>query len=287
MGRFSEAKAEALEGLAHDPEDAHLHSVLAHSLLGLNDPVQGYSFMEKAVALAPHDPELLAELGLFQLAVNRRKTAVETLRSARSINPDSRQVLLLSVHVLLSDPKIKTPIIRDEILREARAVAEGAVLAHPNSAAAHTADGRVHLAEKNAASAEASARRALEIDPNNAHALTLLGQALAKQGRTHDAGELYIQASRADPTSDQALEELRSLSAGKMILLGVVLFALFGVLASLGGPSLLVVPLIMVLAIGGIVVLGDFMSKRSQKRTASKRLNPDAQDILDQDRRYR
>jgi len=287
MGRYAEAKEASLEGLSQDPDDAYLLSILAHSLLGLNDPVQGYSFMEQAVALEPHDPELLAELGIFQLAVNQRKKAVQTLRSARSINPDNRRVLLLSIHVMLTDPNIKRPILRDNILREARAVAEGARLAHPDSASVHTADGRVHLAAKDAASAEDSARRALAIDPNNANALTLLGTALAKQGRTHDAGELYIQATRADPSSSDALEELRSLSAGKMILLGIALFVMFGVLASIGGPSLLVVPLIMVLAIGGIVFLGDMLSKRSQKKTASKRLNPDAQDILDQDRRLR
>lgn len=286
-GRYSEAREAAVQALGRDPENPALLSLLGRSFLGLNDPVQAHSFMTQAVALAPGDASLVAMLGLTELAAGSQSQAVQTLRNARSIDPDNLYVLQLSTYVLLADSKIKNPLTRKGVLQEAQAVAEGAVSAHPDSAGAHIARGKVHLAAKEYSEAEETARYALAIEPNNADALTLLGVATAKQGRTHDAGDFFIQASRADPTRSDALDELRSISTGRMVLLGVVLLVLFGFLGTIGGPSLLVVPLIMVGAIGGVVVLGEMMTKRSQQTTAKRKLRTDAQDILDQDRKLR
>ena len=286
-GQYSKARQAAVEALAREPEDAYLHSLIGRAYLGLNDPLQAHSFVSKAVALAPGESSFLAQLGIIELTAGNQRQAAETLRSARSIDPDNLYVLNLSISVLLADPKIRNPLRRDAILDEASAVADGAVSAHPNSPSAHIARARVHVAAKEYAEAEDSARYALAIEPNNADALTLLGKAAAKQGRTHDAGDFLIQASKADPTSDQALSELRSISSGWLILLGVVVIAGSIFLGTIGGPTLLVIPLIMAAAIGGIVMLGDMLSKWSERNTARRKLHPDAQDILDQDRKFR
>lgn len=286
-GRYRDAREAAVEALSRDPENPLLLSALSRSFLGLNEPLQAHSFASQAVAQAPGSADLVALLGLTELAAGSQKKAAETLRNARSIDPDNLYVLQLSVYVLLADPKVKSPLTRSNILLEARAVADGAVSAHPDNARAHITSGRVHLAAKEYAEAEEAARYGLAIEPNNAEALTLLGMATDKQGRTHDAGDFFVQASKADPTSSDALDEMRSMSTGWMILLAVSLLLLFGFLGSIGGPSLLVVPLIMVGAIGGVVVLGDMMTKRSQRKTARKKLRPDAQNILDQDRKLR
>ena len=278
MGRYREAKAEALEGLKRDPENPHLLCVLAHSLLGMNDPVQGHSFMTQAVALQPSNPELIAELGLFELAIGQYSKAVDTVRSARSINPDNRRVLLLSIQVLLADPALENPLKRTDVLHEARAVADGAIDAHPFDPSVHVAHGQVHLAAKDAPEAESSARRALELEPDNASALNLLSTALNKQGKSNDAGELRTQAMPAYPTSSNPMPEPRSLSAGRAVLAIAIFFVLSVVLAGIGGPALLVVPVIMAIAIGSIVMIGDFLSTRSNSRTVSDPKDQDPND---------
>ena len=278
MGRYREAKAEALEGLKRDPENPHLLCVLAHSLLGMNDPVQGHSFMTQAVALQPSNPELIAELGLFELAIGQYAKAVDTVRSARSINPDNRRVLLLSIQVLLADPALENPLKRTDVLHEARAVADGAIDAHPFDPSVHVAHGQVHIAAKDAAEAESSARRALELEPDNASALNLLSTALNKQGKSNDAGELGTQAMSAYPTSSNPMPEQRSLSGGRAVLAIVILFVLSVVLAGIGGPTLLVVPVIIAIAIGSIVMIGDFLSTRSNSRTVSDPKDQDPND---------
>ena len=278
MGRYREAKAEALEGLKRDPENPHLLCVLAHSLLGMNDPVQGHSFMTQAVALQPSNPELIAELGLFELAIGQYSKAVDTVRSARSINPDNRRVLLLSIQVLLADPALENPLKRTDVLHEARAVADGAIDAHPFDPSVHVAHGQVHIAAKDAAEAESSARRALELEPDNASALNLLSTALNKQGKSNDAGELRTQAMPAYPTSSNPMPEQRSLSAGRAVLAIAIFFVLSVVLAGIGGPALLVVPAIMAIAIGSIVMIGDFLSTRSNSRTVSDPKDQDPND---------
>lgn len=284
-GQYQEAKQVALAGLHENPNNAYLLSALARAFRGMKDPVQALKFAEQAVALVPHEAELLAELGYMQRACNADDKAVETLRSARSLEPDSRFVMLVSIDILLSHPKIKSR--RSTLLQEARDVADAGVLASPNSSSVHVADGRVHLAQKQLTAAEVAARRALGIDANNASALTLLAEATAKQGRTHEAGDYYVQAGRADPTSEGAIEGLREMSNGRIVFLVIVLILIFVILASIGGPSLLVMPLLMAGAIGAIVFVGDAMTKHSQKRNAERKLNPDAQNILDQDRRQR
>ncbi len=286
VGRFREARQAALEGLADEPEDAYLHSALARAFRGLNDPLQALSFSEKAVALDPHAAELVAELGYMQLFSGDPDQAVETLRSARSLEPDNSFVIRVSVAVLLGHPKAAKQRGR-ELLVEARAVADGGVQAHPHHPSMHVASGRVHLAEKQHSGAEVAARHALSIDPTNVSAMTLLADVLAKEGRTHEAGDVYVQAAIADPTSDYALDGLRDVSSGRIVLLAAIIVLLCVVLASIGGPSFIVLPVIMAVVIGAIVFVGDALTKRSEKKTASRKLNPKAQSILDQDRRLR
>ncbi len=247
----------------------------------MEDPVQALKFAEQAVAIEPHDAELLAELGYMQRACNATGKAVETVRAARAIDPTSRFAMLVSIDILLSGGSRRE---RTSMISEAREVADAGVLAHPNSSAMHVADGHVHLAQKQVTAAEVSARRALNIDPNNAAALNLLAAATAKQGRTHEAGDYYVQAGRADPTSDDAIDGLRQISNGRIVFLAVVLILVFVILGSIGGPSFLVLPFLMAASIGAIVFIGDAMTKQSQKRTASRKLSPEAQNILDQDR---
>lgn len=280
-GQFRDAKEAALAGLSEDPNNAYLLSALARSLRGMEDPVQAHKFAEQAVAIEPHDSELMAELAYMQRACNASAKAVETARAARALDPTSRFAMLVSVDILLSGTSRRE---RASMILEAREVADAGMLAHPNSCAVHVADGHVHLAQKQVTAAEVSARRALNIDPNDAAALTLLAAATAEQGRTHEASDYYVQAGRADPTSNDAIDGLRQLSNGRIVFLAVVLILIFVILGSIGGPSFLVLPVLMAASIGAIVFIGDAMTKQSQKRTAARKLSPEAQNILDQDR---
>lgn len=285
-GQYREAKELALTELSQSPNDANLLSAIARSYRGLNDPVQALSFAQRAVAAEPHDAEFLAELAYMQDLCGAGDAALETVRSALSIDPNNHFVIMIAVSLLTHARRSRRA--RDRaMVEEARTVVDGGVIAHPDSSSMHVADGRVHMAQRQYAGAEVSARHALEIDPHNASAMMLLADATAKQGRTHEAGDVYVQAAKADPTSDNALAGLREISSGRLVFLVVVLGLVFVILASLGGPSIIVMPLIMAGAIGSIVFLGDALTNRAEKKTAARKLSPNAQSILDQDRRLR
>jgi len=91
---------------------------------------------------------------------------------------------------------------------KARATADEAVGAAPDSAAAQLASGDALLAQGLAPQAEAAYRRASEIEPGSAPALTGLARALAAQGRAAEALEIARAATEADAHSAEALAAL-------------------------------------------------------------------------------
>jgi Tfp pilus assembly protein PilF len=87
----------------------------------------------------------------------------------------------------------------------ARATADKAVQAAPDSAASEIASGDAFLTQGLAREAEAAYRRATKAEPRSAVALTGLARALAAQGRAADALDTARAATKADPHSAEAL----------------------------------------------------------------------------------
>jgi tetratricopeptide (TPR) repeat protein len=89
-------------------------------------------------------------------------------------------------------------------LPAARETAEKAVKAGPSSAAAHLSLGDALLAAYLGKEAEAAYKRASEIDPRSAVALSGLARALAAQGKAEPALESAHSAAKADSHSGEA-----------------------------------------------------------------------------------
>ena len=90
-----------------------------------------------------------------------------------------------------------------EATAKARAAAERALIVSPQLAAAHLARGNVlQFADLDWRGAEAEYRRALELEPNNGYAATLLGDQLATFGDVDQAIELTRKALATDPLQD-------------------------------------------------------------------------------------
>lgn len=126
--------------------------------------------------------------------------AAVAFRRAIELDPDFAPPyagLAVAIHL---GPPIKHTSLREKT-EEARVFAEKAFALAPNLAETHAVLGLLRLDESDfdAVAAEASLRRAIELDPSVMNAYNWLNSALIYQGRRDEAHQVKLQGLRVDP----------------------------------------------------------------------------------------
>jgi TolB-like protein/Tfp pilus assembly protein PilF len=123
----------------------------------------------------------------------------EEFRAAIKLDPEfAAPYAELAIGLLIRPPALEDPMLHS---RQADEAIETALALDPGLATAHAARGLWALYQKPSepAAAEASLRKALELDPNLVNARNWLSGALREQGREEEAAQELLLAARIDP----------------------------------------------------------------------------------------
>ncbi len=152
----------------------------------------------EALALAPDDARLHANLGLAVHCLGDFPEAIEQSRRAVELDPRLPQAYLHLGNALFATYALDAA---DTAYRAGLDVA-------PDHAGLHAAKAMVARALGRLAEADASARRALELRPGAADTIALLGSLAIDHGRFDEAESLLRQALAIDPELPEALTSL-------------------------------------------------------------------------------
>ena len=285
LGRYDEARAIARESLAANPDQVQMLSVLADAEGELGDTRGALETVERALALAPDDATYNAQRGYFLSTLNRHEDADESFVQALTYDPTNAYALAARVEAILRDPRSRKRKHKSERLGAARYCADTLLSNYPNRAMSHLMDSKVKLAQKDYDAAEQAAREALRVEPDNAIGHQLVGIAAEAKGETRKAGDAYVSAQRADPTSSTGIDGLRRLGKGAVAPIGFIGFLLLRTGARIGRAAGSVVVAVLVIAAVGALIY--FLRESRKEQAASKvDLSPEARSILDQDDKF-
>ena len=135
-----------------------------------------------------------------------------------------------------------------------------------------------------------SSKRTLAINPNSVVGHQLMGITQRDIGNTRAAGDSFVTAGKLDPTSDTSRSLLSNLGKGGAAPLGLGAYFVFRAIAKAGSAGAesagVPVAIIIVLLVVGFIV---FQVHRNQerRRTATGQLSPQAQAVLEADKKLR
>jgi len=286
LNRVTEARDLAKSSLAEDPEDPALLSLLADAEYLLDGPGVALPIVEQALSIEPKRAAFHAQRGHFLSHHGRHEAAEEGFLRALAIDPTHQFALTARVEAILRDPRTGRRKHKEERLRAARSSADALLSTYPNAAVSHLTDAKVKLANEDFIGCEAAATEGLRISPENPIGHQLIGFAAEGQGKTREAGDAFVRAQRADPTSTTGLEGLRRLGKGAAAPLGFGAFLVFRLISRTGRIAGGAIAAVLVIAV--VIGLIYYVVQRSerQKTTAKQTLSPEAQAILDQDDRF-
>jgi len=190
LGRAEEALEAAQRALIADPADpdsellvARCHAVLGHA----QDAIRHAT---RASGLAPHSPIPHVLRARVLVSIGHRDEAERAADAAIALAPDGALAHATKAVVLAAAER------RPD---DAWAAAVRAVELAPDDPDIRIDAGRVALALRRWAGAEEHAQAALALRPDDDEAMSLLGSALAEQGRSADALAHFAGAARSDP----------------------------------------------------------------------------------------
>jgi tetratricopeptide (TPR) repeat protein len=183
----------ARQALAHDPQSAHAHALLALGLSQLEQAREAVDAARRAVAL---DPELAFAhfvLGRALLAYDDAPAAERAARESLRLDPDADGYSLLAQALAR----------RHQWLGALDAANRGLELDPEHAGSANIrvlALGQLGRAEE----ADAAVSGTLALDPDNTYAHANRGLLLLRQSKPEEALESFREALRLDPTNDMA-----------------------------------------------------------------------------------
>lgn len=286
LGRAPEARDLARSLVAQDPRDHAMFSMLADAEMSTDGSEASLATIERALAIDPESSTYHAQRGHYLANLGRHDDSDESFIAALTLNSMNTYALSAHVEAILRDPR--TTRRRHKAARLALADSRAQALLHhyPNAAISHLIDSKVRLAHKDYVASDAAARRALAIEPNNSVGHQLVGFAAEARGDARAAGDAFVNAQKADPTSSTGIEGLRRLGKGAAAPIGFGLFLALrlGVRVGRGTSGLVAVGLIVIVVAAAVAFL---VSRRKQsQREAEGRLSSHARDVLEQDRKY-
>lgn len=260
-GQYAHAKSLIADYLAHTPDDATIHVLLAYALLGEGDAAGAARASASAIAL---DPTSAAAHQLSAEAFRLQKRFADARRMAHvalALAPNEPQPYELLVVIDIESKRVRR--------RTWKAGAE-AVRVAPDRANAHAVLGNLYMYGKRPFKAQAAFRAALRLEPDNSlalHNLAVVQHSLSKVGT---AAATWADLLATDPSSTEALHNiggaartwLRRLKVAMVVLLfvgGIATAPMHAVApddgtrpAALVYPGLLIATLAMVAASAGV-----------------------------------
>jgi tetratricopeptide (TPR) repeat protein len=185
--------AEALRVLADisasEPGFAPAHLLAARCLLDMDKPASGLTAANQAAATDPTSVAAQLARSRTYLRLKDHQGALSAAGNALNLAPNSADAHVCMANALghLGDTK------------QAFEHADEAVRLLPNAAACHITRSFVAIKARKWRECEASARRALELDPQSSAAMNNLGVAQRHRFRPLSAVQTFAGASRADP----------------------------------------------------------------------------------------
>jgi len=202
-----EATARALIKTAPDDVEAHklLGKIYLRQLSDASNAVssaspsgnvldQAIAEFEKIVALQPKDVEDRMVLGQLYTVKHEPKKAEEEFKTAQAIEPDSEEVILNLARLYAES---------GDVAHAAKVIE--AVPASGRTSKMEFALGAAYDQLKQAKDAIAAYQRAVELDPDDAHMLEVLGQALLNDNQFEEALKDFRELAKADPENVEAL----------------------------------------------------------------------------------
>ena len=184
-----------------EPPNAGICLQRGRALLQRNRFDEAAHWFREAIQADPRN-----SLGYALLAValsyseGSQREGVDAARRAVQEDPESafnHAVLSSALRQLARDGE-------DAVLRDSLAAADTAVRLEPDNDFAHTTRGHVQLLLRQWAAAEASALKALELDPDDSSAPEILSAALLNQGKDGDLRHLVRSQLAQNPESPSA-----------------------------------------------------------------------------------
>ncbi len=184
-----------------DTPDYEACVMRGRALLSRSRHEDAAQWFRRGIQIEPDVSACYALLAICLMNIKgRHAEAVDVARRAVSIEPEdcfNRCILSLRLGSMAKDGQ-------DGILREALAQAHEAARLDPDSELAHTTLGRAQLRLQKWPEAEASARKALELDTDDATAAEVLSAALLHQGKAGDHDDLVRVQLQNNAESDSA-----------------------------------------------------------------------------------
>ncbi|WP_116807592.1 tetratricopeptide repeat protein [Steroidobacter cummioxidans] len=199
------------QALTLDADNAHAHALLA---VCLHDQKRLHAADYEARAALALDPELTFAhyaMATVSIAQRRFKVAEDHLNAALGLEPNNPSLLRSLAHLygLWGRPGKVLPL-----LEKAREM-------DPDDAATWAALAEHHREQRDFKQAEALARRALEIDPENSDALLTMGFLLLARNETQEAREHALIVLRNNSLHEGAIALLAAVKARQSPLLGL------------------------------------------------------------------
>ena len=207
VGQYDRAKELAVEQIANDPDDPRSYLALSRVWLHLDEPERAVEAAAEAVRLAPEWPSTWSVHSAALLAAGRFAAAETSLIEALRLDPDDGSLCEMYTRLLSLCGR------SEEALTWARRALE----LDPDSENAHQLFAamlhKVHPSKWQLS--EESARRSVELNPDDADGFAILGLIVMTRRRLDEAEQHFRTALQLDPNNQLALQGLAQLVMGK------------------------------------------------------------------------
>ncbi|NNE00893.1 MAG: tetratricopeptide repeat protein [Pirellulaceae bacterium] len=201
-GDLESAKTLYCQILHREPLNPDAWHLLGMTLHGADQHREAIECLQKADAIVPNHPEVLANLGVVYRSMGNPDQARCVLEKSIAADPNSAAARI----------NLGTVLLESSLLDAAEAQFQRALEIDPHAANAAMNLGNVWQKQGRLRDAEGIYRQLLERNAGNAKLLTNLGESLRKQGKRSEAVAVLKQALSADPQSiETALNLARAL----------------------------------------------------------------------------
>lgn len=188
QGFYDLAIEEAQAALKLNPQNLLATITLGDAYLRKNDWTNSRLAFETVRARLPKEPQPHIRLGMVARAEKKESDAISHFEEALQLNP--KQIEPLAHIVAIKIAQGKAPDARDRVLRHLET--------EPNDPYAYNLLGRLWMATKNWSQAEATFKKALELNSTVLDAYMSLAQIYTQNGKTTDAIHEYESALSKD-----------------------------------------------------------------------------------------
>ncbi len=198
-GHYVRAVAIADQLVAVRADDPVVRGLRAQALLNLKAAAEAFDEARQAVRLDPRDAQASMLLGMAAWELDRLRLAQEAFERGIELSGNDPELLARYAWFLACERGSKV----------AAEASEEAIHADRDSALAWAALGLVQLRQHRLPVARESLRRALEIDPNDVHAQSVMLALLKEQGKD-DQAEALVEVMGERPETEELIQQVRA-----------------------------------------------------------------------------